>query len=101
MNGPKLTQNLKRKRDHIDRIDAKILSLLNERARVVEQIKLIKRNEELSNHDPQREKKILARLAIINEGPLSRKEINEIYSFLLSFFRSRKNSSKKGRQKIR
>ncbi len=90
--------SLKKKRMQIDAIDAKLLALLNKRAKIVDQIKIIKSKQHLTTYDPRREAEILGRLIERNQGPLSDFEIKKIW---IVFFRRRQMSSSKGFQKRR
>ena len=66
-------------RRSIDRIDSRMLRLLNQRMRVARYIGALKRR--MGNHwvDPQRERAILARLHRANRGPLTSAGLRAIY----------------------
>lgn len=83
---------LKKKREQIDSIDAQLLVLFNKRAKLVDQIKLIKSKHKLTTYDPGRETQIIATLTSLNPGPLSNKEITQIFKGLLAFYRKRQRS---------
>lgn len=84
MNLPELSPLRKK----IDRLDASILSLLNERLRLVEQIAALKGRFEMPNYDPTREKKIFERLRRQNSGPLTDEALRRIFSELVSASRN-------------
>jgi chorismate mutase/prephenate dehydratase len=70
---------LKEKRKKIDRIDRKLLSLLNQRLRAALEIGKLKRKMGQEIYDPLREKEVLRRLALINRGPLRKKDLEKIF----------------------
>uniref|UniRef100_A0A7C4EP68 Bifunctional chorismate mutase/prephenate dehydratase n=1 Tax=Thermodesulfovibrio aggregans TaxID=86166 RepID=A0A7C4EP68_9BACT len=74
-------QNL---RDKIDGIDRKILTLLNERAKIAIKISEIKKAKELSFYDPVREKNIIDNLLKLNTGPFSDETVKTIFREILS-----------------
>ena len=55
-------------RDEIDKIDEKILELLNERAGVALRIAEVKREQNLEYYNPDREREIIERLTKLNKG---------------------------------
>lgn len=66
-------------RAKIDRIDEKLLTLLNQRARLAMRIGERKRHTRSSIYMPDREKRILARLTANNPGPLDRESIRLVF----------------------
>ena len=70
-------------RKQIDQLDEKIVEFLNERAQIVLAIREVKNNSKLPIFDAQREQEILTRLALGNKGPLSDKDVKEIYRHVL------------------
>lgn len=76
-----ILQNL---RDKIDRIDIKILKLLNERAKIAIKISEIKKTQELSFYDPVREKNIIDNLLRLNTGPFTNDTVKTIFREILS-----------------
>lgn len=75
-------------RKKIDRLDVTILSLLNDRLRLVGQISKLKGRYALPHYDPTREKKIFERLRKRNSGPLTDEAIHRIFGELFSASRS-------------
>lgn len=71
-------------RKEIDRIDSQILELLNDRTRVVLQVRKTKIDKSMNLHSPSREREILKRLAESNRGPFPTEVIKEIYKEILS-----------------
>lgn len=72
-------------RKSIDSVDAKIIELLNERARASEKIGHVKRENGQGIYAPHREKEILERLKKLNKGPLTPEAIDAIYREIMSF----------------
>jgi len=75
-------------RQKIDRVDAHILSLLNERLHLVEQVTKLKGRYALPHYDPTREKKIFERLRKQNRGPLTDEALRRIFGELVSASRN-------------
>ncbi len=71
-------------RAHIDRIDEKLLALLNQRARLVVGVGDHKRRSRHSVYVPDREKRILQRLVAANNGPLKPEHIRSIFREIIS-----------------
>ncbi|MFQ5665669.1 MAG: prephenate dehydratase [Candidatus Binatia bacterium] len=71
-------------RAHIDRIDEKLLALLNERARLAIQIGKRKHHTRSSIYTPAREKRILERLTARSTGPLQAASIQPIFREIIS-----------------
>lgn len=75
-------------RKKIDRIDKKIVELLNERASLALRIGHRKSLGNQEVYVPSREKEICERISFINRGPLSNEAIRTIYREILSASRS-------------
>jgi len=73
------TTSIDELRAHIDRIDEKLLALLNQRARLAVQIGQRKHHTRASIYNPEREKRIFARLATLNRGPLETASVRPIF----------------------
>lgn len=71
-------------RAHIDRIDEKLLALLNERARLALAIGQHKRRAQNTIYTPDREKRIVQRLLASNRGPLRAENIRPIFREIMS-----------------
>ena len=74
-----LSKILKEKRNEIDRIDRKLLTLLNQRVCTALEIGRVKREMGREIYDPLREKEALRRLASRNRGPLRKKDLEKIF----------------------
>jgi chorismate mutase/prephenate dehydratase len=71
-------------RQQIDSLDAQIVKLLNDRARVVVEIGDAKRETDAAVYDPDREQNVLRRIAELNGGPLQQGTLKAIYRELMS-----------------
>jgi len=78
--------NLRPFREAIERIDARLLRLLNLRAVQVDSIHAQKRSAGVPLYDRERTLEILAKLAARNRGPLSNAEVERIFTLLLHVF---------------
>lgn len=70
----------------IDRIDAQLLKLINERARLAQAIAAVKRggSAEAELYRPEREAQILRRIVDSNEGPLADPEVARLLREIMS-----------------
>jgi chorismate mutase/prephenate dehydratase len=71
-------------RSQIDSIDAKVVQLLNERARVVVRVGQIKQHAKIPIYAPDREKLVLAKVRKLNAGPLPDRCLDAVYRELMS-----------------
>lgn len=74
-------------RDRIDEVDVRLLALLNERARVVEQIGHIKHGQALPIYEPKREDQVFANIMQHNAGPLSHDAARRIFERVIDEMR--------------
>jgi chorismate mutase/prephenate dehydratase len=82
---------LKPLRDQIDEIDAQLLALLNERARVAQQVGHVKAETNAPVFRPEREAQVLARIADTNPGPLVSSDLQSIFREVMSACRALEN----------
>jgi len=75
---------LKSLRKEIDRIDGRIISLLNERSRVGLAIGQEKQKQKKGVYSPAREQQVLNRVKALNKGPLSEEALEAIYREIMS-----------------
>ncbi len=76
--------NLKNLRKQIDNLDKKITGLLNQRSRISLDIAKYKQKKGVQIYSPARERNVLKKVALLNEGPLSRKALEAIYREIMS-----------------
>lgn len=79
-------QKLEDLRSRIDDIDERLLSLLNERARIAAEVGACKRasQPDAPFHAPGRERQVLARLEALNTGPFPREAIRAVFQEIMS-----------------
>ncbi|XLZ72596.1 prephenate dehydratase [Massilia sp. SR12] len=83
-----MTDKLKPLREKIDAIDAQILALLNERAKVAEQVGHVKAETNAPVFRPEREAQVLRGVAERNPGPLGGREVQTIFREIMSACRA-------------
>ena len=66
-------------RSEIDEIDKEILRLLNMRARLAIKVGTLKKAADLPFCDPDRERSVLARLQVLNDGPLDQRAVDKLF----------------------
>jgi chorismate mutase/prephenate dehydratase len=80
---------LRRLRRRIDALDRRIVRLLNERAELAREVGRVKvRTGRRAIRDPQREREILLRVSMANEGPTPQADLLAIYKRLFTVARS-------------
>ena len=70
-------------RSRVDEVDRELIRILNERARIVQEIVAIKAEAGKPLFDPRREEEILRRVAEENEGPIYDSSMREIFELIL------------------
>lgn len=71
-------------RRKIDRLDARLVELLNERSSLVVEVGTLKRGSNVPIYAPHREAEVLDRVLRLNRGPLSGQTIEAVYRELMS-----------------
>ena len=71
----------------IDAVDRRIISLINERSRVVEEIGRIKRAARLPIYEPRREDEVYRNVVENNEGPLAEDAVRRIFERIIDEMR--------------
>ena len=82
--GPVQTEALGQLRVQIDTIDQQLLTLLNQRARVAEQVGEIKRAEGSPFFRPDRVAQVIAKIEAANPGPLLNQHVSAIWREIMS-----------------
>jgi chorismate mutase len=75
-------------RNKIDELDRKLAALLNERAAAAVEIGRLKRNTSLPVYEPDREQAVIANVQRSNAGPLSERDLAQIYERIMDVMRS-------------
>jgi chorismate mutase-like protein len=81
-------QTLEDCRQRIDELDLRILELLNERTRAVEQIGQAKRSLELPIYEPRREDQVYENVTTHNGGPLPAEALKRIFERIIDEMRT-------------
>ena len=71
----------------IDDVDRRIVDLLNERTRVVENIGRVKRHADLPVYEPKREEQVFANIASHNHGPMTPDAVKGIFERIIDEMR--------------
>jgi chorismate mutase/prephenate dehydratase len=71
-------------RGRIDRLDERMVGLLNERTRIVLEIGALKKKAGEEIYVPAREKAVLDRIARLNKGPLTAMAVQSVYREIMS-----------------
>ncbi|MDX9752901.1 MAG: prephenate dehydratase [bacterium] len=85
---PEVELELKKSRETIDTIDHQILELLNQRARVVENVGNIKKQFDAEVYSPSREKAVLKQLCEHNPGPMPTESVAAVFREVISACRA-------------
>jgi chorismate mutase len=72
----------------IDEIDRRIVALLNERTRVVEEIGRVKREAQLPVYEPKREEQVFANITSANQGPITQEAVRRIFERVIDEMRT-------------
>jgi chorismate mutase-like protein len=72
----------------IDAVDLRLLELLNERTRVVEEIGRVKREGQLPIYEPKREDQVFENVTTHNGGPLTPDAVRRIFERIIDEMRT-------------
>lgn len=81
-------QSLAGHRDGIDEVDRRILQLLNERTKIVEEIGRIKREQAMAIYEPKREDQVFRNVTESNQGPLPADAVKRIFERIIDEMRT-------------
>ena len=79
-------QALEAYRVSIDALDLRLLELLNQRTRVVEEIGRVKRTAKLPIYEPRREDQVFENITAHNGGPLTPEAVKRIFEAIRRVF---------------
>ena len=71
----------------IDALDLRLLTALNERTRVVEEIGRVKRAGKLPIYEPRREDQVFENVTSHNSGPLTQEAVKRIFERIIDEMR--------------
>ena len=81
-------QKLTEYRVFIDELDRRIVALLNERTRVVEDIGRVKRDAEMPVYEPEREQQVFDNVrSVSNDDPLAQHAVRRIFERIIEEMR--------------
>ncbi len=86
--------SLEQLRQDIDKLDIRIVKLLNKRALLSQQIFEVKNKLDLSIYDQQREMKVIENVIRQNKGPLTSEQINSIFKTIIELCRATQHNRK-------
>src|SRR5258707_15798961 len=75
-------------RSRIDTVDRRLVALLNERTRVVEEIGRIKQQMAMPIYEPKREDEVFANVTSSNSGPLTPEAAKRIFERIVDEMRT-------------
>jgi len=75
-------------RDKIDNLDRRILELLSERTRIVEEIGRVKRHLSLPIYEPRREDEVFENVTTHNQGPLTADSVKRVFERIIDEMRN-------------
>ena len=74
-------------RSRIDVVDRRLVAILNERTRIVEQIGRIKREMEMPIYEPKREDEVYQNVTKNNPGPLTAEAVKRVFERIIDEMR--------------
>ena len=81
-------EDLERCRVKIDDLDLRLLDLLNQRTRIVEEIGNIKQTLQLGIYEPKREDQVFLNVTSHNQGPLPNDAVKRIFERIIDEMRT-------------
>jgi len=75
-------------RARVDALDLRILELINERTRIVEEIGRLKRLLNMPIYEPRREDEVYANVTSHNGGPLSAEAVRRVFERIIDEMRT-------------
>jgi len=75
-------------REQIDAVDRKLVRLLNERTRIVEQLGQVKEELAMPVYEPKREDQVYANIVDSNEGPLTAEALKRLFERIVDEMRT-------------
>jgi len=88
MNQDEARARLEEFRVRVDDVDRRLVELLNERTRVVEEIGRVKRQARLPIYEPRREEQVMANITGSNTGPLTGEAVRRIFERIIDEMRT-------------
>jgi len=79
---------LARCREKIDEVDLRLLRLLNERTRIVEEIGRVKQHLQMPIYEPKREDQVFDNVITHNQGPLPPDAVKRLFERIIDEMRN-------------
>lgn len=70
-------------RERVDGVDRELVRILNERARIVQELSIYKLEAGVPLFDPKREEAILRKVADLNKGPIYDSSMRDIFELVM------------------
>ena len=86
-------------RKTIDALDVRLLELLNERTRVVEEIGRVKESARMPIYEPKREEDVFRNVTEHNRGPLTDDALKSIFERIIDEMRTQQRMRRKQGEK--
>ena len=83
MENAALQERVQELRERVDEVDRELIRVLNERARIVQEIMALKAEAGAPVYDPKREEEILQRVVEQNTGPIYDSSMRDIFELIL------------------
>jgi chorismate mutase len=83
MTDAEMQERIQKLRDRVDEVDRELTWVLNERARIVQELAIIKAEAGIPIFDPKREEEILRRAVEYNDGPIYDSSMRDIFELIL------------------
>ena len=84
-------------RKQIDKLDRKLVEMLNRRARAAQEIGRLKRHTEMPIYEPSREKIILQNIRKANRGPFPQADMQDVFQRIIAVMRHLQREKIKGK----
>jgi chorismate mutase len=78
-----LQERVRELRERVDEVDRELIRVLNERARIVQEIMALKAESGAPVYDPKREEEILQKVVEQNTGPIYDSSMRDIFELIL------------------
>ena len=89
---------LEKYRDQIDDVDRRLVQLLNERTKIVEQLGKVKEEMELPIYEPKREDQVYDNIVNSNAGPLPPDALKRLFERIVDEMRTLQRMNRKIRE---
>ena len=83
MTDTEMQERVRELRERVDEVDQELILALSERARIVQEIMVLKAEAGAPVYDPRREEEILQRVVEQNPGPIYDSSMRDIFEIIL------------------